>query len=278
MTGELSEIIRRQRAWAQGRDLGLDASGRVAETEANLFEPIDPETTAILAPALGDRAKPDELRRLESTAALACSALARRDAFAKALAAAGGFPAAAAARLASAPRPALHGESGGPAPAVDFLLEPDPAHGRPILVLASFAEPYRDAPPHRAPANRPPASFLEADPLWQGLPGTRALARDLRFAPARYQHVDTTRLLARVVALTGRLGPRGFRVVHLWYDASGPMAAAHRSELDRLRFRVGGEVDLRVVSWQRLFAALGQCTGSDARYVGYLRDRYARRF
>jgi hypothetical protein len=136
-------------------------------------------------------------------------------------------------------------------------------------VCALFTEPFTDVDPrvaHGAPG--------EDDPLWRELPGCALLARDLRVNPRRYRHLAAGRLLDVALGMTRRFGRHGFRLAVLWYDAGGRASRRLRTELDRLRMRIGGEVDLVATSWQGLLAPLRATPTAHGPYTRRLEARY----
>jgi len=102
----------------------------------------------------------------------------------------------------------------------------------------------------------------------------RALASDLRATPRRFEHLPVAELLSCSASLTQRYGRRGFRLVHLWHEVPGRAARSYQLELDRFRFRVGGEIDCRSVTWRQLLAQLSEADGAAPAHLDYLRDRY----
>ena len=240
----------------------------MADAEQNLFRPLSAATRCELEVApgrpLGEPGKPGELHDLTSRLALACNVFDywREDELApvaQALAAD-----ARSSTLAFRKVLAIPGSLGNVD--LDLLLAGEAA--RPTSVFTSYAELYE------RPAHDLAAALVESSEAWSSLSGCRDLARDLRANPTRFEHLPVARLLEWVVALTHRFDPRGFRLVVLWYDLGDERARRIRGELDRLRMRIGGEVDLKVLSWQRLCERLaynGALRGAHALYIG---DRY----
>ena len=69
-------------------------------------------------------------------------------------------------------------------------------------------------------------------------------------------------------------GLRTSTLVYLYYDRPGREAAAHAAELERVVARVAHEIDLRVATYQSLFAALRAAAELPRDYVDYLAQRY----
>jgi hypothetical protein len=287
MNTEFSRILERQTVWARQRELEIGNSRHAPTLRDNLYRELAAATLAELGaserhplgdPGLpGDRAKPGDLQLLESTRALVCNVFEpTREAPGALAALCGGDSATETLRFCA------RLETDGLACEIDLLFDTDMTPGspvgRPTAVAASYAEPYRSRRPRQEPANRISSQWLEASDIWRALPTCHRLALDLRATPRRFEHIAAADLLAASTCLTARYGYRGFRLVHVWFDAGGASAAKYRRELDRFRFRVGGEIDFRALTWQQLVASLstsGAPSNSlDAAQLGYLRSRY----
>ena len=291
MNLEISRILDAQTSWARRRGLEIGDSRHASDLEANLFRPLSEPSRRELEQSashpLGDvrlRAeadKPCDLQLLESTLALVCNVFEPGRERPGALAAACGGDALTEKMCFCARVPA--GTSALTSELTllfDTDLDPGSRVGRPTAITASYAEPYRSARPRREPANRISSRWLEASGVWEGLPMCRRLALDLRATPRRFEHVSAAELLEAGAALTTRYGYRGFRLVHVWYDTGGTAAAKYRGELDRFRFRTGGELDFRTLTWQQLLARLTAHAGDaaqpvDETHLRYVQDRYA---
>lgn len=286
MNPEFSRILAAQTGFALRRDLEIGDSRHSPDLSANLFRVPNAKTHAELersrrrplgeaAPAEAD-SKPCDLQLLESTLALVCNVFEpRRDSPALLAAACGADAGTEALHLCAvvAAAAALECELDV---VFDAAITPG---GRPTALMATYAEPYRSARPRHEPANRVSSVWLESLDVFTELPMSLQLALDLRATPRRFEHLGAAELLCASVCLTAAHGYRGFRLLHLWYDAGGPAAAKYRAELDRFRFRIGGEVDFRSLTWQQLGARLGPferraATALDAAHLAYLRDRY----
>lgn len=252
----LWNIRQQQRHWAESRGIELDPDGLVPDVASNLFAELCAETRRELerdpTRPLGEHGKPARLRALESTEALVLNFFApwRSGNVAEVAALCGADPRAT--RLCFA------------TPGADVLFEGDAA--RPTAVVATFAEPYAEVD------GRLDGSELEPPERWRELPGCLHLARDLVHGARRFRTLEVGRLLARARDLGQRFGVRGFRMLYVWFESEGAAAHLHRVELDRLRMRIGGEVDFATRTWQDLFRALGKAE------VGYSRDLEERYF
>lgn len=273
MIPELQGILETQRAWARQCGIRLEESGHTSDLSANLFREPSQTTRGELGDGtrrpLGDGSKPGDLQLLESTLALVCNVFdAGRETPGSLAAACGGNRRATRLRFCTPV-----GTDELPCE-VDLLFDSDDAAVRPMAVRASYAEPYQSSRPWREPANRVPAEWIEALELWAELPACRALANDLRATPRRFEHLPVAELLSCSASLTQRYGRRGFRLVHLWHEVSGRAARSYQLELDRLRFRVGGEIDFRSLTWRQLLTQLSESDAAAPAHLDYLRDRY----
>ncbi|MCG8591539.1 MAG: hypothetical protein MJE66_19765 [Proteobacteria bacterium] len=242
----LERLRRHLRRWAGEREIELDGGDCAQPATANLLWPLHPESEAELLanePALlGDDRKPGELARLDSTLAFACNVFEfwRR----------AGAPVSYPAWL--------------PAGTQLWL---EPAGALPTAVAVRLTEPYGGLDDRGTPD-------LDDDAeRWAGLWGCRELARERATHPARWQRLDVGRLLEAAVSLTRRHGPRGFRLLLLWVDCGGREARELRREIDRLRMRIGGEVEFAAAELRQWTALLGSTpAGADWRQA--LEARY----
>jgi len=259
-------ILDSQRRWAQRMGLEVDASGAVANPRDHLMCPLSEESWRALGSSglglMGEEGKRGPLHALDSTHALLCHLVEPlRDSDHDGLAAALGGRAGGVVRLCA---PLEEAGPDAPASEVDLLI----GSAHPVAVLARYREPY-EAPDRRRPSH--PDAPAEA---WAGLPGCRSLARDLRANPARFERLEVGRLLEAVRLLTRRHGPRGFRLVHLWFDGGDAESRRYAREVDRLRMRVGGDVELEVIAWRVLFERLRASGAYDDGYAEAIARRY----
>ncbi len=269
----LSEIQRSQCAWAEQREIDLDAHGRVVELERNFFAPLAAQTRAELAAGgegrLADPGKPPEMAHLESTSALVCNFFDPwRVHGCRALADACG---------ADADEPELRFAEELPiAPlAADALARPIDVliagnGARPTAVVATFAEPY-----HRRDAARTDTpGFFTRPGIWGQLEGCRNLAQNRSVNSSRFQRLNVDQLLQQSLALSNRYGVRGFRLLLLWYELPGQASDQLRREIERFRMRVGGDVEFEALTWQALFAQILPCCDELVGYADYHLARY----
>jgi hypothetical protein len=262
-------ILEVQLQWARRAGIDVDEAGCVPDLRDQLLCPLSTRTLDELEAApsapTAHPGKPGSLVSLDSVHVLLCHLIEPlRDPAAQAV------------------ERALGGRGRG---GELRLCEPIPDSGRddasapleaalvidgsfPVYALARYREPWSE--PDRGRPDDPDARPDD----WAALPGCRGLALDLRANPRRYAHLEVARILEAARALTRRHGPRGFRLVHLWFDGPGSEARTYARELDRLRSRIGGEVELGTLSWRALFAALRSAGLYDAGYARGVESRY----
>jgi len=159
----------------------------------------------------------------------------------------------------------------GDQPTVDVALyRPD---GRVVAVESKFAEWLTPRPcGKRAFKDK---YFPQGEKVWEaaGLPRCQALAEDLQEGRERMKRVNAPQLLKHALGLV-RSGLGTSALVYLYYDRPGRESAAHGAELERVLARVAPEVDLRVATYQALFAAMRNAAGLSSDYLDYLARRY----
>ncbi len=111
--------------------------------------------------------------------------------------------------------------------------------------------------------------------VWEemGLARCEAFARELQAGRERFKYLHAAQLLKHALGLA-RGGWRQPVLVYLYYDWPGRESLVHRAEVERFVACIGPEVDLRIVTYQELFARLP--TGIDSDYRAYLEGRYFR--
>ena len=268
-----AQLMARQRAWADSREIEIDADGRLARWDENLLSPASSRTRAELAggsPACSvAHDKPGRLHDLGSGLALAANVFEPWRASPEDLASRVPELGRAFSRIGFATQLPLHAsdDSGEDLVAdVDVLLDGAPAGATAVVPL--FSEPFTDVDPRvRDLLARDASRFGE-------LPGCALLARDLHSNPRRFRRLAVGRVLETALAMSRRFGRHGFRIAVLWFDAGGRASRQIQAELDRLRMRIGGEVDLSATSWQALCERLHEAPSQDHRYTRSLQARY----
>jgi hypothetical protein len=267
-TAVLQRIVEQQTAWAEAREIDLVSPAQIAHADDNLFAPFHPMTRDELlrsrARPLGEAQKPGPLQLLHSTVALTCNVF---DYWRHRCLDPLGDLCHALEEVIDIGFATRHptGVAGLDSDA-DVLLAGK--GGSPTALLTTYAEPYLGVDP------RAPSLLTTRSAAWGPLRGCRGLAHDLQANPRRYGHLAVGRILSLVLAMTHAHGPHRFRLVYLWYEMPGSEARRHRDEIDRLRMRIGGEVDLVTRTWQELFADLQALGGEHTGHIGYLADRY----
>lgn len=267
-----TRLMERQRAWAEAREVECDAEGRLRRWTENLLEAVPAATRAELGTVAPDEtageAKPGRLHDLGSGLALAANVLApwrdRLDELAARLP--GLLPAPQTVRFAGSLSLGDAADDAPPSTGVDVLFE---APGdRATAVVPLFAEPFGDVDPRVGDA-------LARDPgLWSGLHGCALLARDVHANPRRFRRMAVGRVLETALGMSRRFGRHGYRIAIVWYDTRGRASRRLRAEIDRVRMRIGGEVEVVAETWQSLCDTLGSAGGADGRYTRALTGRY----
>jgi hypothetical protein len=265
-------LLAGQRAWAEACEIDVDDAGRVVRWHDNLLAPPSSGTLADLEAASGAAGaadKPGRLHDLGSGLMLAANVLDpwrdRPDEIARHVPALGGS----AGRLRFATKLAIDAADTALHRSVDLLL--DAPSGPATAVIALFCEPFGDVDP------RVHDALVRDAAIWNGLHGCALLARDLHANPRRFRHLAAGRVLETALGMSQRCGRHGFRIAVLWYDAGGRATRRLRHEIDRLRMRIGGEIELIATSWQSLFRRLcgpGSASPGEDRYTRSLQARY----
>lgn len=266
-------LLARQRAWAEACEIDVDDAGRVVRWRDNLLAPPSSGTLADLEAAGGGAAgaadKPGRLHELGSGLVLAANVLDpwrdRPEELARHAPVLGG----AAGPLRFATKLAVGSSDTALHQSVDLLL--DAPSGPATAVIPLFCEPFSDVDP------RVHDALVRDASLWNGLHGCALLAGDLHANPRRFRRLAAGRVLETALGMSRRFGRHGFRIAVLWYDAGGRATRRLRHEIDRLRMRIGGEVELLATSWQSLFRRLcgpGSAGHGEDRYTRSLQARY----
>ena len=272
VTGK-TELLRAQRRWADAHGVSYDARGFVPSLADNLCAPLDESALVELqrGSELAQRAtQPARAHSLSSSAALVVNVFAYwRGRDQSPLLDALGVGGQGSTRLEfEAPLPT--GLPGDP-PFIDVALyRPD---GRIVAVESKFAEWLTPRP--RGKRVFKDKYFAAGQRVWEaaGLPQCQALAEDLQSGGERLRLLNAPQILKHALGLAVN-GLRTSTLVYLYYDRPGKDSARHRAEVERVAARLGGEVDLRVATYQALFDALRSNPTVDRGYVDYLARRY----
>jgi hypothetical protein len=263
-------ILERQARWAADAQIELDAGGQARHWPDNLFAPLDDESLAELEASsrrpFGDGDKPGPLHGLHSTLALVASAFGYwRGRSAAPLADALGIRGEIKhLRFATAHACGVDDHR----VELDVEIESESAHPARLAVWASYAEPYQRVDPRLPDHLRAPGRFDAP------LHGCQQLADDLRRNPRRYTRRAVGARLERNQARAHTLGPQDYRLLVPGHERPGRAARELRSELARLRSRIGGEVRLDVLTWRALVSGIARNHRAHLAYTDYLESRY----
>jgi hypothetical protein len=265
-------LLRAQRRWADAHGVRYDAHGCVRDLADNLRAPLDGaalvefQRGSELTPG---RTRPARLHSLCSSAALVVNVFGYwRGRDQTPLLRALGMEGAGGTRLAfEEPFPTgLPGD----APTVDVALyRPD---GRCVAIESKFAEWLTPRPRGKRFKDK---YFAQGAQVWTdvGLPRCQTLAEELQDGRERLKLLNAPQLLKHALGLAhNRLHMS--ELVYLYYERPGGEATKHREELDRVVARLAPDIELRVSTYQALFAALRDAPELERDYVDYLALRY----
>jgi hypothetical protein len=262
--------LRAQRRWADARGVRYDAHGCVRHLADNLCAPLARATLEELergSELTPYPARPARLYSLGSSAALVLNVFAYwRDRDSAPLLRALGIESRAAARL-TFEEPLPTGLPGDP-PTTDVGLELD--DGSFVAIEAKFAEWLVRRPRNKRVFKDKYFPRGPGGGVWSGvgLPRCQALAEDLQAGRERLTYLHAAQLLKHALGLV-QSGRRNSALIYLYYDWP-----VHRAELERVVARLVPEVNLRGLTYQRLFGSLRAAPGVDAQYLDYLAQRY----
>lgn len=262
-----SVLVDAQRAWARRQGIVFDAKGRTSELEGNLFQALDLETEREFGEGaggeLGKDGEPGDLQALHSSAALACNVFdAWRRRQLEPLARACGADSRVSSLRFEAPFPT----GLGPPAYLDVILEGPRAV--PTAIESKFTETYSRG--HDELSER----YLDDEDLWKRIEGVRDVAEDLVKDRSIYTWLGAPQLIKHLFALTKAFGPRGFRLLYLWFDDGSETGRLHGKEADLFRRSLGDVVSFDVLTHQELFRRLQSEASEEAVYLEYLRTRY----
>jgi hypothetical protein len=255
-----------------------DARAFVRELADNLFAPLAPAVRAELERGSELAARgtmPARIHALTSSAALVINVFGYwRERALALLVVALGFDGGAGARL-TFEEPLPTGLPGEP-PFADVALRWP--NGDLVPIESKFTEWLVRRPHNKRVFKEKYFPAGAASGVWSAvaLPRCQSLAEDLQNGRERFKYLNAAQLLKHALGLK-KLGQRRTAVVYLYYEWPGREADAHRTELERVRQRLRPEVDLRVLTYQELFASLRAVPGVDRGYLDYLAERYFRR-
>jgi hypothetical protein len=274
MTDNVVDIIKkRQQAWAQRKQRTLDKDGYCGCVDDNVYQGLSHAARNELIRGgggeLGGEGERGKFQATHSSAALACNWFDYwRERDFGVLSAAFDVPTPfVTLRLEAHVPTGMRGADAN----LDVLLTT--ADGWLFAIESKFTEPY--APAKAKPVLKP-QYFSQNRSRWAdvGLAGCQAVAEQVRSGQHGYKVLDVAQLLKHMLAL-GRTGNR-WTLCCLWYDESGPVADAHRAELQTFAAQLGSDAaHFTALTYQELFARMEPLAGAEhAEYMEYLRDRY----
>ncbi|HUQ51900.1 MAG TPA: hypothetical protein VM692_06735, partial [Gammaproteobacteria bacterium] len=276
VTGKTS-LLRAQRRWADARGVRYDAYGCVRDLADNLRAPLAGAALAELergSELTPYATRPARLYSLGSSAALVLNVFdfwRERDTspLLQALDVAGDG----AVRL-KLEEPLPTGLPGD-APTADVLLEL--GGGRYVAIESKYAEWLVRRPRNKRVFKDKYFPAGAGQGVWSaaGLPRCQELAEDLQAGRQRPKYLHAPQLLKHALGLA-HSGRRNSVLVYLYFDWPVREAETHRAEIERVVARLTPEIDLRVLTYQTLFASLRAAPGVDADYLDYLAQRYFR--
>ena len=265
---ELNEIIANQVAWAERHGLPLDRSNRCRTVDDNLFMPLSPGSVEEFGEGAGNELgtpdAPGSMASVRSSSALAVNAFDawRSRSLAPLASLLAADPMADQLRFEVQYPTGL----GGVPPHLDVVI--DRSGGAPLAIESKFTEVY--SPAHND--FRP--SYFESPGLWDGFDGSERLAVALADGSARFKHLGAAQLIKHALGLKNAYGPKGFRLLYLWYDWPGEIADAHEAEIGRFAEIVGDDFDFAALTYQELFEGLREVPEPRPGYLAYLENRY----
>ena len=270
------EIRQTQKAWARSRGINFDSRGYVLSVGNNLWRPLTPQARQAFETGAGKELG-GRMRALHSSSALVANLF---DYWTvsdmKPLLSALGIDNVGGAIL-DFEAQFDTGLPGNP-PHLDVAVTQ--SSGFVIAIEAKFTEHMKRAT--RGKSKFRTSYFPGSRELWaeKGLPNCQALAQELwaeerRGGRQRCEYLDPRQLLKHALGLATQLGNR-FSLYYLYYDYPGDQLVPHRREVDLFDERVGHELGFKALSYQEVYARLGDFGQVDSEYLDYLGTRYFR--
>lgn len=268
----LDLILQGQVEWARVQGKAVDR-GCLETVEANLFQPLKPETFEEFKKGSGDElgltstAKRAKMRSLRSSSIVAANVFdywRGRDL----------SPLQRALKIEGActelrfEQKFKHGLR-GMRPNIDVVLYR--RVGPPVGIECKFCEPYDTNKKGHGPLD--PKYFPEGRQRWAklALPKCQAAAEALG-RRLKFQHLNAGQLLKHLLGLAYSYPGTPPSLVYLWYDAGTPEAKAHADEVQRFAGVIEGDAWFNSVTYQALFESIKQA--AEPKYVNYLDTRY----
>jgi hypothetical protein len=264
----LNEIIDSQVVWADTHGIPHRGSNMCQAVGDNLFVAMNADTAAEFGTGAGDELGTDDapgsMASLRSSSALAVNVFDawRGDDLAPLASLLG------ADRLANRLRfEAQHPTGlGGIPPHLDVVI--DSEGGSPLAIESKFTEIY--SPAH----NGFRESYFQKLGLWYGFDHVRDIAIAVADGSEKFEHLGVAQLIKHALGLKNAHGPRGFRLLYLWYEWPSAIADAHVDELSRFARVARLDFEIESLTYQEMFQRLQNVDEPQHGYLSYLRDRY----
>ncbi|HEV1993072.1 MAG TPA: hypothetical protein VGR03_01965 [Candidatus Acidoferrum sp.] len=273
MTNARSQILRQQQAWAAKRKIAVDSSGYTGARDANLFQPLHPDTLADFqcgsGDELGKNGRRGKIQALHSSSALAVNVFdywrGRSLAWV-----AGALPLTSEPSLLRFEAQFPTGLPGSP-PNLDlaFVL----ADRQTVAVESKFAEPYARA---NQAALFKRKYFPTGNGLWhdRALPRCQRLAVRLHRGELQFQYLNAAQLLKHILGLA-QPSVGQFTLFYLWYAVPSDEERQHGAEIKAFADEIGSELDFRALTYQELFSSALRNLGAEhVAYLSYIGERY----
>ena len=260
----------RQREWAAGLGLEVDAQGYLPTVDENLFVPLSGQALSAFGAAAGQELydsghRPAKMRALHSSAVLVCNLF---DCWIENDHGAVGRAFGISERIRHVELEAkLPTGLRGTPPTLDLLLTG--RWGRAWAVESKFTEPLASRPA----LERFKGAYFE-ERLWtgQGLPRCQKLAERLQGGEKAFSYLDAFQLLKHALGLKRNHG-RG-QLILLWFDTGERESQELAREIDEFAASVDDALGFRGISHQEIFGRLAAEKGARRDYVDYMQARY----
>lgn len=158
-----------------------------------------------------------------------------------------------------------------------------------FAIESKFTEPYNNK------HDGLKAKYVEDTSLWQSLPNSYELAKEISPYNNKFRYLDAAQLLKHILGLKKKYGtpystmktlsgralkmvakPYEFYLVYLWYDVLGEEGFKHREEIEQFaRIADADGIRFRHITYQEVIANLSKdfYEGNEA-YCDYLTERY----
>jgi hypothetical protein len=155
-------------------------------------------------------------------------------------------------------------------PNIDVLIIPKTGSYKAFAIECKFTEAYSSRK-HAGLDHK----YLENEKVWQKLPGTKCLAKEISPNDKRFEYLHAAQLIKHILGLNRKFGHARYRFLYLWYDALGEPGCTHRQEIEVFANIVRSDgVIFHETSYQDLIVCLAQYREDHLKYVSYVTERY----